>query len=68
MLVELQYCALYQESLENCILFVIRFNDYFDISLELSIIINPNVISYNLYLTHRHQFSYSCASVVILQW
>ena len=37
MLVELQYCALYQESIENCILFVIRFNDYFDNFLELSI-------------------------------
>ena len=37
MLVELQYCALYKESIENCILFVIRFNDYFDIILELSI-------------------------------
>ena len=30
MLVELQYCALYQESIENCILFVVRFNDYLD--------------------------------------
>ena len=37
MLVELQYFALYQESIENWILFVIRFNDYFNIFLELSI-------------------------------
>ena len=24
----------------------------------------PNVISYNLYFTHRHQNSYSCVSVI----
>ena len=37
MLVGLHDCALYQENIENCILFVIRFNDYFDNFLELSI-------------------------------
>ena len=36
MLVELQYYALYRESIENCILLVIRFNDYCDNFLELS--------------------------------
>ena len=34
------------------------------IPLILIIIIIPNVISYNLYFTHRHQNSYSCASVI----
>ena len=35
--IELQYCALYQESIESRIFFVIRFNEYFDNFLELSI-------------------------------
>ena len=41
MLVELQYCALYEESLENCILFVIRFNDYLELFIQQIAILCP---------------------------
>ena len=61
MLVELQYWALYQESIENCILFVIRFKDYFDNFLELSIqqiaIICPFSADRSSELIRRKKFS-----------
>ena len=35
----------------------------YSINFNIIIIIIPNVVSHNLYFTHRHQTSYSCASV-----
>ena len=33
-------------------------------TINFDIIIIPDVISYNLYFTHRHQTSYLCANVI----
>ena len=53
--------ALYQESIKKCILFVIRFNDYFDYFLELSIqqiaILCPFSADRSSELIRRRKFS-----------